>query len=427
MRARLTYQSKVVTFLIADTGDRIGAHIARTRRFYEEDLLSDAQSRYRGGDIVDVGAHIGNHTVFFAKIIGAHVHSFEPNKPVYRQLIHNLKANVLQKQVTAYPWALGKDSGKATVYMPENATNTGMAKVAYGEGECPVVRLDDVLDPERKVGIIKIDVEGAELEVLYGASKTIERWHPLLYVEVGDDVKRYVKIRNFLKKFGYAEFGDFAVTRTVGFRYQTEIKLSATIMAHPSRSTFVDELSAQLDIGVVWDEKNNRWDTGRRSLLAATDSTHHLVIQDDAVAPDNLVATLTSALTYVPDGTPLALYLGAVARYRNTWLKAVRPDTSWITMPGLNWGVGLVIPTGDIEELVAECDRMHGIANYDLRLSRFYEQRKIYTWYPWPSLVDHRDSPSLVAGRTGKRHAWRYVGDKTFDPAGGVVTANIRR
>lgn len=416
-----------VIFLLDNPGDRIAKVIRQTRGFYEIDLLRDAQSRFNGGAIVDVGAHIGNHTLFFGKIMGARVHSFEPNPPSFSELTRNLRLNGLRGNVTAYPWAVGDSDTTAEVFMPDGATNTGMAQVEYGKGEIPAKRLDDVVGNE-KVGLIKVDVEGNELSVLKGAERILERDHPLLYVEVGNDEERSQEVHRFLAKFGYKPFGTYAHTPTVGFFAPHPATLSATIMAHPARVEFVDELTKQFNISVTWDQINDRWDTGRRSLLAYDpEATHHLVLQDDAVAPDNLLETVQNALGYVSLGSPVALYLGAVARFRRVWQRSVRPNTSWVTMPGLNWGVGIVVPTVDIPAIVKECDEMRAIGNYDLRLSRFYEHRNIYTWYPWPSLVDHRDSPSLVPGRRGQRHAYRYIGDATFDPTGGVVTANVRR
>jgi hypothetical protein len=62
---------------------------------------------------------------------------------------------------------------------------------------------------------------------------------------------------------------------------------------------------------------------------------------------------------------------------------------------------------------VARCDQMLR-PNYDLRISAFYEERRIDCWYTVPSLVEHRpvkENPSLVKMRTGSRQAWVFEED----------------
>ena len=75
----------------------------------------------------------------------------------------------------------------------------------------------------------------------------------------------------------------------------------------------------------------------------------------------------------------------------------------------MEWGVGIVMPVEFIEPMVAWCDRLT-IPNYDMRQSHWLRAHGIKVWYPYPSLVDHRDSPSLIEGRNGRRRALRFVG-----------------
>jgi hypothetical protein len=193
--------------------------------------------------------------------------------------------------------------------------------------------------------------------------------------------------------------------------------VSVVIMADRRREAFVAELLAKLDrpAEVVWDQREDRWDTGRRAMLAYSgDTSHHLVLQDDAVIPHDLVAGVERALGHVPDGSPLALYCGRVRPFREmitALVTAAGDDASWLTMGQIHWGVGIVMPTGLIRRMVAWCDRRSDIANYDRRISRWCQHQGLTVYYPWPSLVDHRDSPSLVAGRgSAGRRAHRFLG-----------------
>ena len=70
-------------------------------------------------------------------------------------------------------------------------------------------------------------------------------------------------------------------------------------MAHPRRADMVAQLQAELDrpVKVVWDEVNDRHDTGIRAIEAFDPSaSHHLVIQDDCVVPSDLLAGIERAL-----------------------------------------------------------------------------------------------------------------------------------
>ena len=86
--------------------------------------------------------------------------------------------------------------------------------------------------------------------------------------------------------------------------------LSVAVMAHPKRADLIPALcdSIDADVPVVWDERNDRWDTGRRALLAFDPAaTHHLVVQDDALVCRDLVAGLQRALPHVPREAPVGL------------------------------------------------------------------------------------------------------------------------
>lgn len=208
--------------------------------------------------------------------------------------------------------------------------------------------------------------------------------------------------------------------------------VSVVVMAHEKRAHFIPELLNRLDrpATVVWDERNDRWDTGRRAWMAVDrNATHGLVIQDDAIPCRDLAAGVERALAFVPPESPLGLYVGRARPYRQLVEKLVSDTdetTSWLMMTKLHWGVGIVIPVALIDQALAWCDRLTEVDDYDRRLSRWFERERIPVYYPWPSLVEHRDSPSLVPGRTGKRHAYLFLGaDKSasdVDWAGRVVT-----
>lgn len=205
------------------------------------------------------------------------------------------------------------------------------------------------------------------------------------------------------------------------------VSLSAVIMAHPKRRERVEATLVKLDrkIPVVWDECNDRWDTGRRAMLAHDpECTHHLVLQDDLLIPRDLLAGIERALTFIPPDAPLVGYIGKVRPDRDKVLELVGQanarKASFVTMSKIHWGPLIVVPTSAIPAMIELCDGLTGITNYDLRLSRYWEEMGCRAYYTWPSLVDHDDGPSLVHGRTGvdrrksnpSRIAHRFCGEE---------------
>jgi FkbM family methyltransferase len=195
--------------------DLIGRVILKSRRWYEQDLLEDAYQRLRGsaGAVVDVGAHVGNHTLWFARVCQRPVLAVEPNLDTALHLHSHVRMNRLTEEVEIFNVALGDEVRRARIE-PGPEGNSGMSRVvADEEGSIAVVTLDSIVETTRwsRVALIKIDVEGSALDVLAGAVQTLERDRPLLYVE-GEKAE----IQAFLGP-KWKCFGQFGKTPTFGF------------------------------------------------------------------------------------------------------------------------------------------------------------------------------------------------------------------
>lgn len=193
-----------------DPDDHIGRKLA-AGRWYERDLLEDAKLRVRPGTAVDVGAHIGNHSVWFGAVCGLHVVSIEPNEESFEVLNRNVRRNGLDAWVMRA--AAGAVGGSGTL-VSHRRGNSGMTSVIAGVGPVRVVTIDSL--DLHDVAVMKIDVEGAEMSALMGASDTIRRDKPLLYVEADSEARRGA-VDDRLRRFGYACFGRFCRTPTYGY------------------------------------------------------------------------------------------------------------------------------------------------------------------------------------------------------------------
>ncbi len=136
--------------------------------------------------ILDIGAHIGSHTLFFSRAAGPEgaVLAFEPQRIIFQTLCANIALNGLQN-VHCYHAAVSDIPGSINVpafdYQSEN-NFAGLSLGKYGHGEKTTVMTIDSLDLQQCF-FMKIDVEGMELAALKGARKTITKFHPILYIE----------------------------------------------------------------------------------------------------------------------------------------------------------------------------------------------------------------------------------------------------
>jgi hypothetical protein len=188
-------------------------------------------------------------------------------------------------------------------------------------------------------------------------------------------------------------------------------------MAHRFRARLVADLIDRLDIGadrVVWDRRNNRWETGARAWRHHDpDADWHLVIQDDALPCRDLIAGVDRGLTLLPPQSTVSLYMGQNGR---RWTRHVTQDRrtrhgpTWVKAGRLIWGVAMLAPVASIADMLAWCEA-HPAPTYDHRVARFYYQHLGWpTFYSWPSLVEHRGAESLIGGSPG-RQAARFAGE----------------
>lgn len=222
-KVEFSYSGKIVKFILPELSDWIQKIIFTTRNFYEVEMLEDIKNRVgRDKTIVDIGANIGNHSVFLAKICDAKmVYSFEPQPKVFKMLSDNIKLNKLDN-VVLYNMGAGSVKNKADLGNIDNF-NLGMTKLTLSEeGSIDINTLDNVLiGKTNKIDLIKIDVEGMEIEVLKGATEVIKRDHPILYVEAATQVE-YQLINEFLSDYGYKPTKVFNATPTYLFEYKLE-------------------------------------------------------------------------------------------------------------------------------------------------------------------------------------------------------------
>jgi FkbM family methyltransferase len=180
--------------LCIDLSDHvIGLNILRGQ--YEQDEIRFALGQLRPGDAaIDVGGHIGFFTVQMAAAVGpsGRVFAFEPFDTNADLLERSIAENDFGDRVRFQRAAVGAAPGIARLTFPVETLNSGGAYLLR-EGsaplagnrtkDVPVVALDS-LDIDRPVRFIKMDVEGAEPQVLRGAARLLARDKPIVLSEL---------------------------------------------------------------------------------------------------------------------------------------------------------------------------------------------------------------------------------------------------
>lgn len=176
----------------------IGRSLDLYGEYSEGEVQLFRQMAKSGETVVEVGANIGTHTVFFARHVGpsGHVLAFEPQRVVFQTLCANVALNSLTN-VQCYQQAVGESPGTLLVPPVDYAQDNNFGGLELGfwtAGEpVPVVTLDSL--DITQLHLLKIDVEGMEHAVITGAAETLQRCRPILYVENDRDDRSVDLIR----------------------------------------------------------------------------------------------------------------------------------------------------------------------------------------------------------------------------------------
>lgn len=172
--------------------------------FYEYDKSRLMQQAIPPGATVwDIGANVGYYTLMFSRLVGdgGRVYAFEPSPRNFGFLARHVAIND-RINVTAYPYALADYEGKAT--FEERSINTTSQFSMDGNVTVPVRSLDNLIE-RGDVTIpshIKIDVEGAELGVLRGATRLLSVHRPIVFLAT-HGLAMYHECGEFLRDLGY--------------------------------------------------------------------------------------------------------------------------------------------------------------------------------------------------------------------------------
>jgi len=190
--------------------DYIQRTILQSGNYYEYDNLHYICNEWRDGIIgktisesyvLDLGSNIGNHSLYFLNECNAlGVYCFEPIKDTFRILSKNIQINGLSHRATLYNVGVASSNSSANVQF-YTRRNIGATTLELSDkGKIQIVSIDS-LGIAKKIGMVKIDVEGFELQALKGMLNLLKRDMPYLTIEIRNE--NHDEAVRILEEIGY--------------------------------------------------------------------------------------------------------------------------------------------------------------------------------------------------------------------------------
>lgn len=207
--------------ICCDTSTWIGSKIVYLGD-YEPELKKIFRSIIKQGDhVLDVGANIGFHTLYFSELVGKEgkVIAFEPVLSNFRFLQENIKLNNF-KNIEQKNIALSDKNETIKINADENSKNPGSFNLFERNGDISVqCRIGDELLINERLDFVKIDVEGFEGYVLQGLIETLDKYKPVIVFEYD---------YNYQEKAGLPQDHIFKMLKKIGYQFY-EIKKNTVI------------------------------------------------------------------------------------------------------------------------------------------------------------------------------------------------------
>lgn len=211
MLHKFKYNNSIpITIFHPNDNDEMVRQMVLSKNFYEHGYLryierNSAELFERKNLVmVDIGANIGNHSIFFSKILKAKVWSYEPYKKAYKALVKNLELNGI---MNANPKNFGISDISSKIGVKKEVGHMLGSTEWSEESTKDSIRcepLDDIIS--EPVDLIKIDVEGMEMRVLDGAERIIDEFSPVIMIEVSaiggvqlhkEEFNRWMELNNY--------------------------------------------------------------------------------------------------------------------------------------------------------------------------------------------------------------------------------------
>lgn len=168
------------------------------------DMPEEVMKAVDGKAVFDVGGYIGDTLMLFQALFPQSLMlSFEPDDQYYQQLIKSMHAGIESGKILAFPQGLSDKKGKLLME-PDNHEGVMATFVESAKDdravEVEVTTIDEVVkERQLDVGMIKVDIEGYEMQVVQGALETIKSQRPMLVIAIYHQPEEFYELKPFLE------------------------------------------------------------------------------------------------------------------------------------------------------------------------------------------------------------------------------------
>jgi FkbM family methyltransferase len=165
------------------------------------------------GLMLDIGANIGSVTLYWARRVPSlRIHCYEPNPSAFETLRQNVDGNGLNGRATIHSEGVGRSAGTIRLWVDvPTDLSTAFSDTSPREGgrriEVPIVGIDEVWRRAggQQIWLLKVDTEGAEIDILEGASASFLAAVQHAIVEYHDNIRpgSFDRCRQVLEKAGF--------------------------------------------------------------------------------------------------------------------------------------------------------------------------------------------------------------------------------
>ena len=225
MKGRWYYVQNIGYFLPVGYFSDVILDEIKSGNQFSRDILDLLLLHYRKGDIVDCGANFGCFSLPLSQLMQSYypntrIHAIECNPFVFSYLSKSAENytnlhlyNCAISDRDGYYVVMDSfDSHRSSTFGSLSITSWFDADTGQPSSNSPRIltsRLDTLIDLDREIGLIKLDIQGFELFALKGAASLIKKWKPTILIEIdtyflGKNSVLPNQIFNYLDTFGYA-------------------------------------------------------------------------------------------------------------------------------------------------------------------------------------------------------------------------------
>jgi FkbM family methyltransferase len=192
-----THRGRAFSMELHAGNEQMSVHQQKEGGFFEHEMLDYLADHYPDhGVVIDVGANVGNHSLYFSAFLRhSFIISIEPQPRNYALLVGNVS------DAWCIPLNVAMAGKPGPVWIATDEYNMGMCHIEprANRYNAAAVTVDGL--GLSNVTLIKIDTEGNELDVLEGARETVQRDRPLIVIEIA--VESFDQYDAYMQSIGY--------------------------------------------------------------------------------------------------------------------------------------------------------------------------------------------------------------------------------